>query len=401
MNKSILILVENLPVPFDRRVWMEASALREAGYTVSVICPQGGKYRRFYETIDGVAIYRYPLPSLDGFVGHLVEYGIAVPVTLLLSAIAFVRHRFAVIQSANPPDFFFLIAVLFRPFGVKFVFDHHDLVPETCETRWSGLKLRLIRGVSLLAERLTFRTADRVISTNESYRTVAIQRGRMRPEHVVVVRSGPSVHRFQPVAPDPRLRDGRVFLVCYLGVMGPNDGLDLLLKAIHHIVHVRHRTDIQFTLIGAGDMLPKLRVLADELLLGEFVRFTGRIPDEEVIALLSTADLGVAPDPKDPLNDLSTMNKIVEYMAMQKPLVAFDLHEARVSAGGAAEYAVANDPADFGDRVLALLDAPARREEMGRIGRQRFENILAWEHQRENLLAMYRDLLGETDRSKA
>jgi glycosyltransferase involved in cell wall biosynthesis len=392
-GRRVLILVENLPVPFDRRVWMEATALRDAGFHVTVICPRSGKYRRLHEVLEGITIYRYPLPSLDGLAGHLLEYGIAVPMTFLLSLIAYVRRGFDVIQSANPPDFFFLVALFYKPFGVKFVFDHHDLVPETCETRWTGLKLKLIRGFSLWAERLTFATADRVISTNESYRGVAMERGGLPPERVSVVRSGPSLQKFKAVAPQPQLKSGRDYLVCYLGVMGPNDGLDLLLHSIEHVVVRRGRRDIQFVLIGGGDMLRLLRVLARELAIEPYVRFTDRIPDDEVIALLSTADVCVAPDPKDPLNDVSTMNKIVEYMALGKPLVAFDLREARVSADGAADYAAPNDPKDFGERILSLLGDPARREQMGRDGRMRFEQVLAWEHQRTNLIGLYSDLL--------
>ncbi len=393
-TKRILILVENLPVPFDRRVWMEATTLRGAGYQVSIICPKG-HYPQLHEVLDGISIYRYRLPSLGGIAGHVVEYGIGVPMTFLLTWLVFFRDGFDVIQSANPPDFFFVIGGLFKLFGKKFVFDHHDLVPEMCETRWTGWKRVLMRGVCRLAEQATFRIADRVISTNQSYREIALTRGKMPPERVVVVRSGPRLDRFRPVPPRPELKDGQPYLIGYVGVMGPNDGLDYLLKAAAHIVHGMGRSDIRFVLIGGGDLYPQLVAMSRELQLEPFVRFTGRIPDDEVIALLSAADLCVAPDPKDALNDLSTMNKIVEYMALGKPLVAFDLREARVSAGDAAAYATPNDPLALAQKICELLAAPQQRHAMGRLARERFEQQLAWEHQEKALLALYRDLLGE------
>lgn len=394
-RKRILILVENLPVPFDRRVWMEATTLSAAGYQVSVICPQGDYAERF-EVRDGVRIYRYPLPSLSGVAGHLVEYGWAVPMTFLLTWVVLARDGFDVIQSANPPDVFFLIGGFFKLFGKKFVFDHHDLVPEICDTRWSGWKRVVLRSLCQWAERATFRTADRVIATNHSYREVALTRGRVQADRVVVVRSGPRLSQFQPVAPRPEAKNGRSFLVAYLGVMGPNDGLEYLLEAIAYLVHRLDRTDIYFVLIGGGDLTPRMKSLSRELRLEKHVRFTGRVPDDEVIALLSSADVCVAPDPKDALNDLSTMNKIVEYMALGKPVVAFDLREARVSAGDAALYAKPNDPVDFARQVVDLLASPERRRAMSEVGRRRFETGLAWEHQAEILLALYRQLIGES-----
>jgi glycosyltransferase involved in cell wall biosynthesis len=392
-DKRILILVENLPVPFDRRVWMEATTLHGAGYQVSIICPKG-HYARFHEVLDGISIYRYPLPSLGGIAGHLVEYGIGVPMTFLLTWLVFWREGFDVIQSANPPDFFFVIGGLFKLFGKKFVFDHHDLVPEMCETRWSGWKRALMLALCRTAEWATFRTADRVISTNQSYREIALTRGKVPPARVVVVRSGPRLHRFQAAPPSPERKNGQPYVVGYLGVMGPNDGLDYLLKAAAHIVHERRRSDIHFVLIGGGDLYAELTAMNRALRLEPFVRFTGRIPDEEVVALLSTADLCVAPDPKDALNDLSTMNKIIEYMALGKPMVAFDLREARVSAGDAAVYATPNDPVELGEKIVELLAQPQRRHAMGVCGRQRFEQQLAWEHQERTLVALYQDLIG-------
>ena len=389
---KILILVENLPVPFDRRVWMEATTLAEAGYKVSVICPQG-QYPKHYEVLNGISIYRYPLPSLQGILGHLAEYGLTLPITFFLTWIVFFREGFDVIHSANPPDLFFLVGGFFKLFGKRFVFDHHDLVPESCLARWSGLRQRMMYNVALWAEKATFRVADIVISTNQSYKDVAIARGRVAPERVFVVRSGPCKERFQLVAARFELKKGRRYLVCYLGVMGPHDGLDLLLKAVSYTVHDLKRADIQFTLIGDGDIRPALVDMAKELRIRDAICFTGRIPDQQVIEYLSTADVCVAPDPKDSLNDLSTMNKIVEYLALGKPVVAFDLHEARVSAGDAALYAKPNDYRDFADKIVALLEQPDRRQRMGDLGRLRFLNTLAWEHQRQVLLEAYSAVL--------
>lgn len=381
------MLVENLPVPFDRRVWMEATTLRDAGYRVTVICPQG-KYRRLYEIVEGVTVFRYPLPSLGGIVGHMVEYAWAMSATALLAVIASFKGAFRVVHAANPPDTMFLIGLLFKPFGARFIFDHHDLVPESCLPRWSGRKLRLMLWLTRAAERGTFRTADLVISTNESYRSIALGRGRIPPDRVHVVRSAPRL-AFTKVRPLPELRRGFDYAVAYLGVMGPQDGLDILLHAIARIRHDLKRRDVHFTLIGDGDERPRLMKLAETLDLVDQVEFTGRIPDQTVIAILSSVDLGVAPDPLDPLNDLSTMNKIVEYMAIGLPIVAFDLREARVTAAECAAYAKPNYASDFAANILKLLDEPALREDMSARARERFESVLSWERQQEALLKAY------------
>ena len=393
-GKRILILVENLPVPFDRRVWMEATTLRRAGYQVTVICPRGD-YPLLREVLEGVSIYRYPLPSLPGIAGHLFEYAIALSATFALCCLVAAREGFDVIQSANPPDLFFLIGGAFKLFGKKFVFDQHDMMPEICESRWHGWKGALLRRLCAAAERASYRTADRVIANNESYRAGALGRGGVAPERVAVVRNAPSVHRFRAGAARPELRDGARFLVAYLGVMGPNDGLDHLLHAIDHVVHTLARRDVRFVLIGSGDLHAEIVAESRRLELDGAVHFTGRIPDEDVLGWLSSADLCVAPDPKDPLNDVSSFNKIVEYMAMARPIVAFDLREVRISAGDAAVYVPANDARKFGDAIVELLAAPERRAAMASAGRHRFETALAWEHQEAALLGLYADLFGE------
>jgi len=389
--KKILILVENLPVPLDRRVWMEATTLVETGYQGSDDRPKG-KYSAFYEVMQNVRIYRYPLPSLESVFGHFLEYAIALPITFFLTFVVFFKDGFDVIQSANPPDFFFIIGGFFKMFGKKFIFDHHDLMPEICDSRWNGWKHKVAYLPSVWAEKQTFKTADWVIATNESYRQIAIQRGGVNPEKVVVVRSGPEIDKFKPVPVNDSWRNGKEYLVGYLGVMGPNDGMEYLLETINFIVHSLNRTDIHFILIGSGDLQPKLKKICTRFGLDEFVEFTGRIPDQQVKEILSTADLAVAPDPRDPLNDVSTMNKIIEYMALEKALVCFDLREAKVSAGEAAIYAKPNDTQDFALKIIELLEQPDKRKEMASYGRKRFLDSLAWDHQKKHLLRLYQEL---------
>lgn len=388
----VLILVENLSVPFDRRVWQESRALVEAGHEVTVICPRGAtRDTEPHVVLEGVAIHRYPLRAATGGpLGYVREYGAALAHSLRLAARLSRRRRFDVIHACNPPDLLFLVALPFRLRGTRFLFDHHDLVPELFESRFGGRGL--LYRVSLALERLTFACADVVISTNESYREVAVRRGGMAPEHVHVVRSAPDLTRFTPVAPDPGLRRGRRFLVCYLGVMGPQDGVDYALRALAHLRDAG-RDDWHATFIGSGDAFDDLVALSRRLGLDDRVEFTGRVPDATVQAYLSSADVCLAPDPRNPLNDVSTMNKIVEYMAMSRPIVSFDLREARVSAGEAAVYATPNDEREFARLTAELLDDPLRREEMGRAGRERVERSLSWATSRERLLEAYADVL--------
>lgn len=388
------MLVENLSVPFDRRVWQECRALTEAGYRVEVICPRGTKRdTEPFAEIEGVRIHRYPLTAATGGpAGYVKEYGAALWHTLLLAR-RLTRHEpFDVVHACNPPDLLFLIALTMRRKGTRFLFDHHDLVPELFESRFEGGP-GLLRKVSVGLEKATFRTSDAVISTNESYRRAAIERGGLPPDRVRVVRSAPDLSKFVPVPPQPELKRGKRFLACYLGVMGPQDGVDYALRALAHLHHDLGRDDLHSTFIGGGDAFDDCVALSRELGLEDVVDFTGRVPDETVQAYLSTADVCLSPDPKNPLNDVSSMNKVVEYMAMSRPLVSFELIEARVTARDAAVYAPANDEKEFGRLVGELLDDPERRERMGRIGRERVEEALSWDVSKRNLLEAYADLL--------
>jgi glycosyltransferase involved in cell wall biosynthesis len=397
----VLILVENLSVPFDRRVWQECCALTDAGYRVTVICPRGtNRDTESFEEIDGVCIYRYPLDSATGGpAGYLREYSTALWRTLGIAWRLSREEPFDVIHACNPPDLLFLIALALRPSGARFLFDHHDLVPELFESRFVGGP-RVLRRALLLLERLTFRTADAVISTNESYREAAIRRGGMPRDRVRVVRSAPDLSRFFPVEPDPTLKRGKRFLACYLGVMGPQDGVDYTLRALAYLHGKMGRDELHTTLIGSGDSFDELVALSSRLGLDDVVEFTGRLSDEMVQRYLSTADVCLSPDPKNPLNDVSSMNKVVEYMAMSRPLVSFDLHEARVTAQDAAVYAFDNDVAQFAKLIAELLDDPERRARLGNIGRRRVEQTLSWETSRRNLLAAYEDLLARPPRRR-
>jgi glycosyltransferase involved in cell wall biosynthesis len=396
--KRVLIVVQNLPVPFDRRVWLECQALVGAGYGVSVICPKGQDDPKFHE-IDGVRIYKYrPAPATTGTLSFFYEFAYCWLITAWLALKVFVREGFSVMQACNPPDTFFVLGALFRLVGVKYVFDQHDLCPELFESRGDDYSRALHRAL-LLLERGTYATANHVISTNESYRSVALRRGHKRADQVTIVRTGPDPDKLRRCEPHPEHRRGREHLVVYIGVMGPQDGVDYALRAIHHYVHVLGRTDCQFTFIGKGDAFDALQALVTELGIEAHVHFTGRAPDDLVAELMSTADMGLSPDPKNPLNDVSTMNKTMEYMSYELPVVAFDLVETRVSAQDAAVYVEPNSTSQYAETIAELIDDPDRRAEMGKLGRKRVEQVLAWPHSARNYLAVYRSLLGAVPRA--
>jgi glycosyltransferase involved in cell wall biosynthesis len=392
-SRRVLILVENLPSPFDRRVWQEACALRDAGHVVSIICPTGRGCERRFEAIDEIHIYRYKLPiEAAGAAGYALEYAVALAWSFVLAWRVLLTRGFDVVHACNPPDLLFLIGGFFKLFGKKFVFDHHDLSPELYEAKFG--RRDFFHRLLLKLERWTFRTADVSIATNESYRRIAIGRGRMPPERVFVVRSGPSLARLKILPPDEQLKRGRRYLVGYVGVMGKQEGIDYLLRAARHIVLDLGRTDVHFGLVGGGTSLEEMKALAQRLGVAEFVTFTGRVPDGELLAMLNTADVCVNPDIANDMNDKSTMNKIMEYMALGKPIVQFDLAEGRYSARRASVYARRNDAVDLAVKIVELLNEPLRRAEMGKYGRRRVENELAWKHEAPKLLAAYGALWG-------
>jgi glycosyltransferase involved in cell wall biosynthesis len=396
----LLIIVQNLPVPFDRRVWLECQALTSAGYQVSVVCPKG-RDEPSYEVIDSVRLYRYrPYAPGGSKVSFIAEYVYSFLATAWGMLRARRSGRFAVIQACNPPDIFWPLALAFRGLdGARFVFDHHDLCPELYQSRFpSGPKLPY-KGL-LALERRTHRAANHVIATNDSYREIAMTRGGKRADEVTVVRTGPDLRRLRRGEPDPELRRGHRYLVAYIGVMGPQDGVDIVVRAAGIVVSKLGRDDIAFTLIGSGDCFDDLVALRDELGLADHVEFTGRAPDELVMRIMSTAHAGLSPDPKNPLNDVSTMNKTMEYMVFGLPVVAFDLRETRVSAGDAAVYVQPNDEQQYAEAIVALLDDAPRRELMGKLAQERVEQELAWDYQESTYLGVYKRVLGQAGRGR-
>lgn len=392
-GRRILIVVENLPVPFDRRVWMEARTLTAAGAEVSVICPTGKGFEARREELEGIQVYRHPLPlDASGAAGYLLEYGAALFWETFLAWKIYFTRGFEVIHGCNPPDLIFLVAAPFRLLGVRYLFDHHDINPELFEAKFA--KRGPLWRVTRLFERLSFAMASVSLATNESYRAIALDRGRMKPENVFVVRSGPDLSRVKLVAPVPAWKKGRKYLVGYVGVMGEQEGIDLLLEAAHHLVITEGRDDIHFVLVGGGPSLESLRASANRMGLSDHVTFTGRAPDADLFAVLSTAEVCVNPDRVNPMNDKSTMNKIMEYMALAKPIVQFEVAEGRYSAAEASLYAKPNDPLDLADKIARLLDDPDARERMGAFGRRRVARELSWDHSIPPLIAAYRRILG-------
>jgi glycosyltransferase involved in cell wall biosynthesis len=391
----VMIISQNLPVPFDRRVWLECRALTGEGYHVSVVCPQGkGEARR--AVLEGVTLLRYrPYAPGGSGLSFVVEYLYSFLATAWLVLRARLRDgRFDVLQACNPPDIFWPIARWLRWWDrTRFVFDHHDLCPELYESRFlAGGRLPL-RGL-LALEKATFRTADHIISTNASYAEIARRRGGRGPDDVTIVRTGPDPLRLRRVAPSPTERRGQAHLVAYIGVMGPQDGVDLAVRAAAYIVHTMGRDDIAFTFMGAGDCYDQLIALRDKVGLRDFLELPGRVPDSTVVDVLSTADVGLSPDPKNPLNDLSTMNKTLEYMAFGLPVVAFDLKETRVSAGDAGVYVADGDVDSYARAIVGLIDDESTRVAMGRIGRARIVRELGWPHQQATYVSVYDKLIG-------
>lgn len=370
----VLILVENLSVPFDRRVWLEANCLKRAGYGVYVISPKS-RGQALYEVLDGIEIYRFPNPpATKGVFSFLWEFFYCWMAIFLLTLKIFLKRGFDIIHACNPPDTFFLIGLFYKIFGKKFIFDQHDLCPEVYLAKFEQNKKDFFYWTLLFLEWLTYRTADRVISTNDFYRGVALKRGKVKRDKLFVVRTGFNSSQLKRRSPRAELKNNKQYLAVYLGVMAPQDGVENLIRSIDLIVHFKGRRDIQFVLVGGGDSFDYLVELANTLRLGEFVRFTGRIPDRELFEYLSTADICLAPDPKNELNDISTMNKIIEYIAFERPIVSFNLKETRNMAGDSAVYAKDNDINDFSEKLLAVLDD----------GNKRFQMELAAKRKRAN-----------------
>ncbi|MCA8888000.1 MAG: glycosyltransferase family 4 protein [Parvularculaceae bacterium] len=387
--RKVLMIVENLPVPFDRRVWAEATTLTDAGYQVSIISPKLRGYDAAYEEIDGVHIYRHKLAEAGSSpAGYIREYCGAFWNQLRLAFKVRRERGFDVIHACNPPDLIFIVAAVFKlAFSVKFVFDHHDLCPELFEAKFG--RKGVFHNALLLLERMTFALADISIATNDSYRDIAVSRGGMDPKDVFVVRSGPRLDRIRIGPPDPEIKKGFDFLIGYVGVIGKQEGLDLLVEAADQLVRRFGRTDAHFAIIGDGPERQAIVDLVQEKGLERYFTFYGRVPDEVFLKVLNTADICVNADVHCAMNDKSTMNKILEYMALKKPIVQFDLTEGRRSAGAASLYARANNPSDFAAKIDLLLGDPALRREMGEIGRERIVSRFSWAHSAPVLLRAY------------
>jgi glycosyltransferase involved in cell wall biosynthesis len=388
VKRRVLIIVENLPVPFDGRVWKESLALQANGYEVSVLCPRGKGYRQGHEVLEGVHIYRHPMPQEgNGIFGYLSEYGCALLWEFFYSWWIYFRRGFDVIQGCNPPDDIFLIALPFKLLGVKYIFDHHDANPELYLSKYE--RQDAFYRIQVWLEKWTYRFADVVMATNNSYKELATSRGGIAPDNVFVVRNGPDTKTFKSVPPNPALKYGKPYLVGYVGNMGAQEGLDILLKAAAHIKSLG-RDDVHFTCVGGGPALAELREGVKDKGLNDMVNFTGRIPDAEMLEILSTADVCVNPDKPCEMNDISTMIKITEYMALGKPIVQFDLKEGKFTAMEASLYA--NDrlgAKDFAEKILRLLGDVEARKQMGQFGRKRIEEALSWDYSVPNLLAAY------------
>lgn len=387
--RRVLIVVENLPVPLDRRVWLEATSLKEAGYEVSVICPNSRGWTKLREEIDGVHIYRYPEPpeAHSGAKAYAQEYLLSLWHMFKLAKVVRRERGFDVIHGCNPPDLIFLLGLRYKLAGVKYLFDHHDVCPELFEAKFG--KRGLLYKIMKIWERMTFAVADISMATNESFKRIAVARGKMNPDEVFVIRSAPKVETFIPGEGDRSYRKGAKTVMGYVGVIGQQEGMDLLVKAAHHLVTVLGHEDVHFVIVGFGPTVDE--VIADVAAhgLSDKFTFTGALFGDDMLQALNAVDIGVSPDPKNAMNDISTMNKVMEYMTLSKPLVQFDLTEGRASAGDASLYANANDPIDFADKLAWLIEHPEEAEAMGARGRKRVLEHLSWAHSVPRLLAAY------------
>lgn len=393
LGKKITIVVENLPVPFDRRVWQESLSLKEAGAEVTIICPKTKAFSLEYEELDGIRIYRHTLIEANRTLDYLKEYLSALYHESRLLWKVFRKHgKQDVIHACNPPDLIFIAALPFFLFTkCKFLFDHHDINPELWIAKFG--KKGLGYKAMLLVERLTYFFAKHAIVTNESYKEIAITRGKKSPQDITIVRSGPDLTKLKIGDSKPEVKNGFKYLVGYIGVMGKQEGIDLLLQSIQYIIKEKKRSDIRFCLMGGGPALEELRELNKKLELDKFVVFPGRVSNEYLADVLNTADVCVNPDVPSEMNDKSTMNKIMEYMAFGKPIVQYTLKEGMFSAREASLYAKNTDTTDFAEKILWILENPEQAHAMGAFGRNRVEKELCWEFEKPKLINAYKKIL--------
>jgi glycosyltransferase involved in cell wall biosynthesis len=389
-GNRVLLLLENSYYPRDARVRREAESLAEAGYEVTVICP-ALRAQPKREMLNEVRVWRYtPAPEARGLLGYALEYSYALAATLVLSLRLALRHGFDVLHAANPPDLFVLIAAVYKPFGKRFIYDQHDLAPEMYRARFAGRSRPLVRTVLLGFERLSYLFADHVIVTNESYRAIAMSRGRVPAERISIVRNGPDEKQLAyKAAPAPGLSRPGMTGIAYLGLMGVQDGVKHLIQALHHLRRDLGREDFWCLLLGCGEEQGHLEDMVRQLELSSHVKFAGFIADPDYIPFVLAADICVDPDPSSEYNDRSTMVKIMDYMTFGKPVVAFDLPENRFSAGNAAIYVKPNDDLEFAKALARLMDQPDERLRMGIAGRRRIDAELAWCYSARSMLSAY------------
>ena len=392
-RSRVLMLLENAPYPRDRRVYHEATTLVDAGYQVTVICPSISG-QPWHEILDGVSVYRFPAPrAAKGFVGYLWEYVYSMTAIFILSLRVLLLEGFDIVHAHHPPDIFAFLGAFYKLLGKRYVLDHHDLAPELYYARFGGKGSQLIYRVLVALEKFACRIADHVIATNESYKIVEMQRGIVPARRITVVRNGPNLNELRAKDPDPDIKQDGKTIIGYVGVTGTQDGVDYLLRALHRLIFDLGKTDFFCVVVGSGDALPRLKSLSHQLDIGDYILFTGWVDEpSEVARYLSTMDICVAPEPSDPYNDRSTAAKVMEYMALGKPIVAFDLPEHRFTAHHAAVYARPNDELDFAKQIASLMDNPDQCNKLSRIGKERVEKNLAWSHQAKHLLEAYKIL---------
>lgn len=390
-KRSCVIIVENLPVPFDRRVWQEALALRQAGWQVSVICPATKRHPQRFECLDGIAIYRHPLPlEARGKFAFLFEYTAALLHEFRLLVKVWQQRGFQVIQACNPPDLIFLTAIPFKLIGKRFVFDHHDVSPELFEAKFhrKGTMHRLL----LWFENLTFRTANLVISANDTYREIAISRGGKRPEDVVTVYSVPGKSRIRRVEPEVEVRKGKKFVLGYVGIIGDQDGVDHMVMAVEHLIRDKGFLDFHAVIVGDGPALNSTRELAAKRRLNDFITFTGYLSGDVLLRHLSAFDIGIIPDPVNAYNDKISMNKVFEYSALGIPSVAYPLTETRRLLGDAAVYADGDTPFDLAMASFRLISEDGLRNRCAQSASRLAESAFRWEREAEKLVTAYERL---------
>jgi glycosyltransferase involved in cell wall biosynthesis len=387
-------------VPLDRRVWLEAQALSAHGYEVSVIGPRGeGRMHSLQERIDGVRILRYPQRAASGIAGYLIEYPLSMAFTLAWLLRLRLRGPIDVIHGSNPPDLFFLFGLIGRAWGAKFVFDQHDANPELSTTKWGGRRIGgFLRWLTERLEAASYRTASLVIVPNDAYARIAAERGRVPSARLAIVRNAPPSGRFRQLAAGIRAADTSTLRLGYLGVMGSQDGVDILIQGLAISRDRNPDLHMELDLIGDGEARPALEHLTEDLGLANVVRFHGYLAADLFVPILARAHLCVSPDPPTPFNDLSTMTKVVEYLAVGRPVVAFDLAETRRLIGEAGVVVADASPSGLADALVSLGRSPERLSQLEDAAWTRLDVLgLTWERSAADLIAAYDSLLSETD----